>query len=112
MWPTDHKTVVRPATEFHSTLLIIERKPGDIDFTSALEDARWDVVAAAIVSYHHVGLKRVVETFVSAAPQIQNASINRQEETNELTARKRRKGNKTWQDYKFSIFLNFPSQLL
>jgi hypothetical protein len=46
--------------------LIVERKPGDIDFTSALEDARWDVVAAAVVSHDDVGLECVVESFIGA----------------------------------------------
>lgn len=73
----NHKTVVSPATEFHFTLLVVEGKPGDIDFTSALEDARRDVVAAAVVPYNNVGLERVVETLVSAAPQTNTHSTNK-----------------------------------
>ena len=54
--------------------MIVERKPGDIDFTSALEDARWNVGATAIVSNDDVGLECVVKSFVSAVfipPQIE-----------------------------------------
>ena len=49
--------------------MVVEGKPGDIDFASALEDARRNVVAAAIVPHDNVGLKSVVETLVSAVQE-------------------------------------------
>jgi hypothetical protein len=68
--------------------LIVEREPGDIDFTSALEDARWDVVAAAVVSHDDVGLECVVESFIGAifsrqqTKQIEEESKVQQKTTN------------------------------
>lgn len=84
---THHETVVSPAAEFHFTLLIVERKPGDIDFTSALENARWNVGATAIVSNDDVGLECVVKSFVSAVfipPQIEEELEVQQQKVKKL----------------------------
>ena len=76
MWcvETDHGAVVGPRAELHGALLVVEGKPRDVDLARALEDARRDVAAAAVVAHHHVRLVRVVERLVRAA------TINQQQQ--------------------------------
>lgn len=62
-----HESVVGPTAEFHPALLVVKREPSDIDFASTLEDAWRHVVAGTVVPDNNVGLKRVVESFVSAS---------------------------------------------
>ena len=61
---TNHESVVGPASELHGAVLIVEREPGDIDLTRALEDPWRDQFAAAVVAHYDVRLVRVVETLV------------------------------------------------
>ena len=61
---TDLKSVISPASKFHSAVLVIEREPGNINLASTLEDARWDYMAGTIMSYHNVSLVGVVETLM------------------------------------------------
>lgn len=63
---SDHESIVGPAAELHLALLVVERKPSDVDFASTLKDPRWDVITASIVPYHHIGLESIVETFMRA----------------------------------------------
>lgn len=66
--PKTHlKAVVRPRTELHFAALIVERKPGDVDFARRLEDAGRNIQAAAVVAHHHVRRIRPVEALVGAA---------------------------------------------
>ncbi len=59
--------VVGPRSELDLALLVVEGEPGDVDLARALEDARRDVVAAAVAAHHHVRLVRAVELLVGAA---------------------------------------------
>lgn len=63
---SDHKSIVGPTAELHLALLVVERKPSDVDFASTLKDPRRDVITASIVPYYYIGLESIVETFVSA----------------------------------------------
>ena len=46
--------VVGPRSELDHALLVVEGEPGDVDLARALEDARRDVGAEALVGHHHV----------------------------------------------------------
>ena len=61
--------IIRPATELHITVLIVEGKPRDVYLACALEYARRHVQATAVVSDHHVGLVCPVKTLVSTMYQ-------------------------------------------
>lgn len=58
------EAVVSPAAKFELALLIVEREPGDVNLTGALEDSRGQVIAAAVTSHHHVRLVRAIEFLV------------------------------------------------
>lgn len=62
---TDHESVVSPAAKLHGAVLIIEGEPGDVNFTSAFKYARGDIITAAVVANHHIGLEGVIEALVS-----------------------------------------------
>ena len=47
--------VVGPATELHLAVLFVEWEPGDINLARRLEDARGDVGADTLASYHNIG---------------------------------------------------------
>lgn len=59
-------SIISPAAKLHLATLVVEGKPGDVDFAGALEDARWHVQARAVVPHHHVRWIRAVEPFVRA----------------------------------------------
>lgn len=58
--------VVRPTPKFHFAFLIIERKPGDIDFTCAFKYTRRQVETTAVIADYDVGRVSPVKTLVSA----------------------------------------------
>lgn len=64
---THLKAIVGPGAKLHLATLIVEGEPGDVDFARGLEDARWHVEAAAIVTHHHVGGIGAIEALVGAA---------------------------------------------
>jgi hypothetical protein len=45
-------------------MLVIKGEPRNVYLACALEDARWNVQAAAVMSDHNVGVVRPVETFI------------------------------------------------
>ena len=49
------KAVVSPASKFHFTVLIIERKPGYINGTGRHEDARRYISANALTGHNYIG---------------------------------------------------------
>ena len=51
---THLEPVVRPASELHLTVLVVEGEPGDVDLAGGHEDAGRDVGAQALVSHHHI----------------------------------------------------------
>ena len=61
---THLKSIVGPTTEFELTFLVIEGEPGDVNFASALEDTRWQVIATAITPHHHIRLVRAVKLLI------------------------------------------------
>ena len=56
--------IIGPATELHVTMLVIKGEPRNVYLACALEDARWNVQAAAVMSDHNVGVVGPVETFI------------------------------------------------
>ena len=60
------EAVVRPATELHVAVLIVEGKPRDVDLAGRLEDAGRDVGASAGVVDHYVYRVRPVKGLVGA----------------------------------------------
>ena len=56
--------VVGPGSELHFTVLIVKGEPSDVYLACALEDARRDVQATAVMRDHHVCLERPVETLL------------------------------------------------
>jgi hypothetical protein len=58
------KAIIGPATELHLTALIIKGEPRNVYLACALEDARWNVQAATVISDPNVCRIRPVETFI------------------------------------------------
>jgi hypothetical protein len=58
------KAIIGPATKLHLTALIIKGEPRNVYLACALEDARWNVQAATVISDHNVCRIRPVETFI------------------------------------------------
>lgn len=56
--------VVGPGSELHVTVLVVKGEPSDVYLASALEDARRNVQATAVMRDHHVCLVRSVETLI------------------------------------------------
>lgn len=56
--------VVGPGSELHFTVLVVKGEPSDVYLACALEDARRDVQATAVMRDHHVCLERPVETLI------------------------------------------------
>lgn len=56
--------VVGPGSELHVTVLVVKGEPSDVYLACALEDARWDVQATAVMRDHHVCLVCPVETLI------------------------------------------------
>lgn len=56
--------VVCPATELHFAMLVIKGEPGDVYLTCALENARRDVQATAVMFDHDVRVVCAVEALV------------------------------------------------
>ena len=46
--------VIRPASELHLTVLVVEGEPGDVDGAGGEEDAGRDVGAEAVGGDHHI----------------------------------------------------------
>lgn len=59
------KPVISPAAKFHITLLIVKRKPRDIDLARTFEYTGWYKSTTTVAVHHHVSRVRAVETFVS-----------------------------------------------
>lgn len=57
--------VIGPATELHVTVLVIKGEPRNVYLACALEDARRNVQAAAVMFDHNVCLECPVETLIS-----------------------------------------------
>jgi hypothetical protein len=58
------KAIIGPATELHLTALVIKGEPRNVYLACALEDARWNVQAAAVISDHNVCRIGPVETLI------------------------------------------------
>ena len=65
------KAVIRPASELHLAVLVVEGEPGDVDLAGGHEDAGRDVRAQALESYHNIcrvgsvkGLTRAGNIFI------------------------------------------------
>lgn len=56
--------VVGPGSELHVTVLVVKGEPSDVYLACALEDARGDVQATAVMRDHHVCLVRPVKTLI------------------------------------------------
>ena len=56
--------VVRPGAELQLALLIVERKPRDVDLAGGLEDAGRHIQATAVTSHYDIGVVCAVELFV------------------------------------------------
>lgn len=56
--------VVGPGSELHFAVLVVKGEPSDVYLACALEDARRDVQATAVMRDHHVCLERPVETLL------------------------------------------------
>lgn len=63
------KSIVRPGSKLHLAPLIVEGKPGDVDFAGGLEDARRHVQTRSVVPDDHVGRVGSVEALVGAEIQ-------------------------------------------
>ena len=50
------ESIVGPAAELHLAVLIIKRKPRDVNLTGGLEDARRNVGTLPVTGHDHVGL--------------------------------------------------------
>lgn len=59
--------VIGPATELHVTVLVIKWEPRNVYLACALEDARRNVQAAAVMFDHNVCLECPVETLISTS---------------------------------------------
>ena len=57
------ETIVCPTAEFHLTVLVIERKPGDVYLTSGFENPRRDVSAGAGAGDYYIGGVRSIKRF-------------------------------------------------
>lgn len=65
------KSIVSPAAKFELALLIVERKPRNVDFTGTFENARRKITAATVVANNHICLIGAVKLFIGTAqPQI------------------------------------------
>lgn len=63
---THLEAVVRPTSELHVTVLVVEGKPGDVNLAGGLEDAGRDVGTLTLAGHHHIGGVRPVKRFISA----------------------------------------------
>ena len=48
------KPVIRPASELHLAVLVVEGEPGDVDLAGGHEDAGRDVGALPLRCHHHI----------------------------------------------------------
>jgi hypothetical protein len=65
------KAIVGPTTKLHVTVLVVEREPGDINFTGGFEYSWWDVGTAPCIRHHHICWISSIEGFVSTRGQTQ-----------------------------------------
>ena len=63
---THLEAVIRPTSELHLTVLVVEGEPGDVDLAGGHEDAGRDVRAQALVSHHHICWVRSVKGLTRA----------------------------------------------
>ena len=56
---------IGPGSKFEIAQLIVEREPGDVDLTGALEDPRRDVKALPVIGNDDICLKGSVKLFIS-----------------------------------------------
>jgi len=64
MYATYLKTIVSPASKLKEAFLVIKRKPGNVNFTGALENSWWKVITGAVVANHHICLVSAVKFFI------------------------------------------------
>ena len=57
------KAIVRPASKLHLATLVVEWKPGDINFTGGHEDAGGDISAQSFVGHHYICRVGPVKSF-------------------------------------------------
>ena len=60
------KSIIGPAPKLHFAILIIKRKPSDINLTARLENARRNVCALPITGHHNIGLVGPIKCFTCA----------------------------------------------
>lgn len=68
-WAIYLKAIVGPTTKLHFASLVIKGEPRNVNLARALEDARWHVQAATVISNHNVSRIRPVETLISTSNQ-------------------------------------------
>lgn len=69
------KTIVCPRAKFHFASLVIEREPSDVDFTCWLKDARRNVQAWPIISYHNVCWIRPIKSFIGTVKKLNKGCV-------------------------------------
>ena len=57
------KPVIRPASELHLAVLVVEGEPGDVDLAGGHEDAGRDVGAQSLVGHHHISRVGPIKCF-------------------------------------------------
>ena len=60
------KPVIRPASELHLAVLVVEGEPGDVDLAGGHEDAGRDVGAQPLVGNHHISRVGPIKGFTRA----------------------------------------------
>ena len=57
-------SIIRPTSKFHFAILIVEREPCDINFTSWFEYSRRNICTATTACNHHICWIRSIKCFV------------------------------------------------
>ena len=71
-WTGDLPSGVGPWAELEVALLVVKRKPCDVNLTGGLEDTRRDKETAAFAAHHHVCRVRPVKLFIGPENTIMN----------------------------------------
>lgn len=67
---------LRPTAELHFAALIVERKPGDVDFAGWFKNSRRHIQTRAVTTNDHVCRIRSVEALVRTSKKKRNEEIN------------------------------------
>lgn len=58
------ESVVGPTSKLHLAFLLVKGKPGNINLTSTLKNAWWDIRAAPVIFHYNVCSIRSIKPFV------------------------------------------------